>query len=71
MRTTLNLDPDTLAKVRILAKQRGMSLGAVVSELIRKALSPEKAPSVRNGVPIFAPREGSPPDLELVNRLRD
>jgi hypothetical protein len=71
MRTTLNLDPEVLTKVRILAKQRGVSLGTVVSELIRKALSPQKTPSVRNGVPIFPPRDGPPPDLELVNRLRD
>jgi hypothetical protein len=37
MRTTLNLDPEVLTKVRILARQRGVSLGTVVSELIRKA----------------------------------
>jgi hypothetical protein len=71
MRTTLNLDSEVLAKVRMLAKQRGVSLGEVVSELIRKALSPQKTTTKRNGVPIFPRREGPPPDLELVNRLRD
>ena len=71
MRTTLNLDPEVLSKVRTLAKQRGVSLGTVVSELIRKALSPGKYQAVRNGVPIFPVHEGAPPDRELVNRLRD
>ncbi len=71
MRTTLNLDPEVLTKVRMLAKQRGVPLGTVVSELIRKSLSPQKTQSVRNGVPIFPASEGPPSDLELVNRLRD
>ena len=71
MRTTLNLDPEVLNKVRILAKQKGVPLGNVVSELIRKALSPQKSQSLRNGVPIFPASEGPPPDLEVINRLRD
>ena len=71
MRTTLNLDPEVLSKVRLIAKQRGVSLGTVVTELIRKALSPGKSEAVRNGVPIFPVHEGPAPDLELVNKLRD
>lgn len=76
MRTTLNLDPEAIANVRLLAAQRRMTLGAVVSELILKALEPKEAPRVRNGMPLL-PRERRPgrdhprPDLELVNRLRD
>jgi hypothetical protein len=34
MRTTLNLDPKVLTKVRIFAKQRGVVQGIVVSELV-------------------------------------
>lgn len=67
----MNLDPEVLTKVRILAKQRGVPLGIVVSELIRNALSPRETQSIRNGVPIFPTSEGPPPDLDLVNRLRD
>jgi predicted HicB family RNase H-like nuclease len=44
MRTTLNLDPEVLTKVRILAKQQGVSLGTVISESIRQALSPRTPP---------------------------
>ena len=63
--------PDMARKVRLLAKQRGVSLGTVVTELIRNALSPGKSEAVRNGVPIFPVPEGPAPDLELVNKLRD
>jgi hypothetical protein len=38
MRTTLSLDDDVLASARVLARQRGESLGAVISELARKGL---------------------------------
>ena len=76
MRTTLNLSTEALAKVRQLAQQRHKTLGAIASELILRALEPEEAPAIRNGVPVFAARpdvtdEGASPDLELVNRLRD
>lgn len=76
MRTTLNLTADVLAAVRQLARQRGKPLGVVASELILQALRPEGPPPVRNGVPVFAAlpdaaADAQPPDLELVNRLRD
>lgn len=75
MRTTLNLAPEAMAKVRQLAAQRGETLGAVTSELILKALKPKETPQVRNGVPLLPasplPPGTAAPDLELVNRLRD
>ena len=76
MRTTLNLAPEAIAKVRLLATQRQETLGAVASELILKALQPKDGPRVRNGVPIFNERvPGAEPlpatTLDLVNRLRD
>lgn len=77
MRTTLNLSAEALASVRQLAQQRDKTLGAVASELILKAIAPESAPEVRNGVPLFSAAGGvagdqeAVPDIELVNRLRD
>lgn len=76
MRTTLDLSAEALASVRLLARQRRESLGAVASELILKALEPREASRIRNGVPLLpAPPESknqsAAPDLELVNRLRD
>jgi hypothetical protein len=77
MRTTLSLDDDVLASARVLARQRGESLGAVISELARKGLHqplPQSAgeASRRNELLLLPLRaEGSPVDLELVNGLRD
>jgi hypothetical protein len=77
MRTTLSLDDDVLASARVLARQRGESLGAVISELARKGLHqplPQSAgqASRRNELLLLPLRaEGTPVDLELVNGLRD
>lgn len=76
MRTTLNLSAEALARVRQLARQRGETIGSVASELILRAFEPEGSPKVRNGVPVFAmdvgaDYDGTPPDLAVVNQLRD
>lgn len=76
MRTTLNLDPEALAQVRLLAAQREETLSAIASELILKALEPKQPPAVRNGMPLLRRKVGpgaerARPDLDLVNRLRD
>ncbi len=77
MRTTLRLDDDVLASARVLARQRGESLGVVISELARRGLRqplPLSAEQVsrRNDLLLLPLRpEGSPVDLELVNGLRD
>lgn len=76
MRTTLNLSTEALANVRQLAQQRGKTLGEIASALILKAIEPEHAPDVRNGVPLFRANTGlvggeGAPDIKVVNRLRD
>jgi hypothetical protein len=65
------MDPEAMAKVRLLSRQRGVPLGKVVSELVLEALKPRNPPKRRNGVPVFPGREGEPPDLDLVNSIRD
>ena len=71
MRTTLNISAEAMARVRQLAEQRDATLGAVVSELVLKALEPDEAPAVRNGVPLFPAHPHPTADLDLVNQLRD
>lgn len=61
MRTTLNLDPDVLRAVRHLARERGLSLGEVVSELARRALEPPREVRYRGDFPVFQVREGAAP----------
>lgn len=73
MRTTLAIDDDVLAVARALAQQQHKSLGEVVSELARKALTPtQPAPKYRNGVELFPVQPGARVvTLEMVNKLRD
>jgi len=61
MRTTLNLDDELLRAARSLARQRGESLGAVVSGLLREALSPEPDLAYEMDVPVFVVREDAAP----------
>jgi hypothetical protein len=73
MRTTLDLDDDILQAAKELALVQRTTAGKVVSELVRKALSPPaKAPRIRNGVPLLRPRSGTAIlTTGLVNELRD
>jgi hypothetical protein len=73
MRTTLAIDDDVLAAARSLAEYQGKSIGEVISELARKALTPiDPAPTYRNGIRLFPIQPGARiVTMELVNRLRD
>ncbi len=73
MRTTLDIDDDVLQAAKELASARRSTAGKIVSELVRKALTPDPSSRVRNGVPLLPRRSsGSPrPTMKLVNALRD
>jgi hypothetical protein len=77
MRTTLQLDDDVVGMARVLARQKGSSLGAVISELARRglrqpALDEGRPPARRNELQLLPLHpEGGPVDLQLVNSLRD
>lgn len=73
VRTTLDLDEDVLQAAKEMAAARGTTAGKVVSELARKALTPTRAPRVRNGVPLLPrrPVTARRPTMQQVNELRD
>ena len=72
MRTTLDIDDDLVQVARQLARQRGTTIGQVVSELVRQAIEPGPGGRLRNGVPVFPLKPGAKkPHLNLVNQLRD
>lgn len=72
MRTTVDMDEDILLAAKDLARRRGTSIGKVLSELARQALSRREGAAERNGVPLFPIRAGAGVvTLELVNELRD
>ena len=62
MRTTLNIDDDVLRAAKEIAKLRGSTAGAIVSELARESLERSRkkpAAEVRNDVPLFPARPGA------------
>ena len=72
MRTTLDIDEDVLLAAKEIARQRGVTVGQVLSDLTRQVLTRQVSSSMKNGLPQFPIR----PDagiitLELVNNLRD
>jgi hypothetical protein len=72
VRTSLEIDDDLLQIARQLARQRGVTIGQVISQRVRKAMEPKSAPRKRNGVLLFDLKPGSrKPGMALVNRLRD
>lgn len=59
MRTTLQIDDDVLADARRMAHAQGRTVGAVISELARRALRPI---GIRDDgeFPVFDVPEGAP-----------
>ena len=71
MRTTLEIDDDVIAAAKELATIEGRSLGAVISDLVRRGLTPTKVDS-EDGVPVIRVPASSPPITpEMVRRALD
>jgi hypothetical protein len=71
MRTTIDLDDDVIAAARELAALERRSLGAVVSELARRGLTPARV-EVAGDLPVIRVPAGSPPITpEMVRRALD
>jgi hypothetical protein len=64
MRTTLEIDADVLAAAKGIARTRGQTIGAVISELARKGLEGDRRVIGREEVafPVFE----VPPDAEAL-----
>lgn len=72
MRTTVDLEEDVLLAAKEIAKQRGITIGQVLSDLARQALTRRAPVSTKHGLPVFPVQSGAGViTLELVNRLRD
>lgn len=71
MRTTLDLDDDVIAAARELARDEGRSIGATVSDLVRRGLMPARVER-QHGRPVVRPPAGAPPITpEMVRRALD
>jgi hypothetical protein len=71
MRTTLDLDDDVLAAARELAADERRSIGAIISELARRGLTPARVES-DGALPVIRVPAGTPPITPaMVDRALD
>lgn len=72
MRTTLDIEEDVLLAAKEIARQRGTTVGRVLSDLARKSLLQKVPVSKLHGLPLFPIQPNAEVvTCELVNRLRD
>ncbi|MFZ0240994.1 MAG: hypothetical protein WAL90_05045 [Desulfobacterales bacterium] len=72
MRTTIDIEEDVLFAAKELARQRGKTLGQVLSELARHSLTRKARVSKKHGLPMFPIQpDAGIVTMELVNQLRD
>lgn len=72
MRTTLDLEEDVLMVAKEIARERKSTVGKVISELARQALTEDCSTAESDDFLLFPVSPNARPvTLELVNRLRD
>ena len=72
MRTTLDIEEDVLLAAKEIARQRGVTVGKVLSDLARQAMTRQVIGGARHGLPLFPVQpDAGVITLELVNQLRD
>jgi hypothetical protein len=72
MRTTLNLDDDVLVAVQRVAASRRVSVGHVVSDLVRRSLNRPVTTRLVNGISVFdLPADSPLVTAEDVKRLEN
>ena len=59
MRTTLNIDDDLVKTAKSIADRRHVSLGEVVSDLLRTGLERNTTYHMQEGLPVFQVRDGA------------
>ena len=72
IRTTLDIEDDVLLAAKEIARQKGMTVGRVLSDLARKPLTREPSVMKKDGLPLFPVQpDAGIVTLELANQLRD
>lgn len=73
MRTTLNIDDEILEAAKSIARERNLSVGAVLSDLARRGLRPDTANQrKRKGFPVFdISRDGTVLTLDRVKQYEN
>lgn len=71
MRTTITLDPDALALIRQVMRERGIPFKQAINDAIRNGLSPQRAPFRTQSVTLGLPSVSLDRALTLAGELED
>lgn len=71
MRTTLDIDEDVMLAARELAAQERRPIGAVISDLARRGLTPARVDAGGRFPVILSPADAPPITPEMVRRALD
>jgi hypothetical protein len=65
MRTTVNLDDELLQAAKLRARDRGLTLGEVLEDALRRTLTADDSPASKPEVPLFTYGSGLRPGVDL------
>ena len=65
MRTTISIHDELLESAKLRARERGVTLGALVEDALRRELSLSVAPPERIPIPVFDGKTGPLPGVNL------
>jgi len=67
MRTTISIHDELLKTAKLRARERGVTLGTLVEDALRRELSVRDEPEHRPPVPVFRGGTGPRPGLDLTS----
>lgn len=67
MRTTISIHDELLASAKLRARERGLTLGALVEDALRRELSVQSDAPPRLELPVFRGGNGPRPGLDLTS----
>lgn len=67
MRTTVNVHDELLAAAKLRARERGVTLGALIEDALRRELAERDSPPPRLDLPVFRGGSGPRPGVDLTS----
>ena len=65
MRTTISIHDDLLESAKLRARERGITLGQLIEDGLRRELAVDREPVPRIALPVFQGGNGPHPGLDL------
>lgn len=67
MRTTISIQDELLVSAKRRARERGLTLGALVEDALRRELALRDEPAQRVPIPVFRSGSGLQPGVDLTS----